>query len=106
MTKFGKSAVYPIGGLIIAGLLLAWQLVRSVSSLLDTNYGFVLLVKLLFVGAIFLIALLHKLRLAPQLLTGITSPRTLQKSIQIELCIGISILMVTVVLSTAVGPNY
>jgi len=106
MTKFGKSAMYPIGGLIIAGLLLAWQLVRSVSSLLDTNYGFVLLVKLLFVGAIFLIALLHKLRLVPQLLTGITSPRTLQKSIQIELCIGISILMVTVVLSTAVGPNY
>lgn len=105
MERFGHIAIGLVTVLIVAGGLLAWKLIGSLSNLLNDIYGLSLLLKLTFVTAVLLLAARHKLQLTPKLLTHSTGAMNMRRSIQIEMVIGLCIFMITAVLTTVLGPQ-
>lgn len=103
MEGFGKQASFMVSLLLVAGLLVAIQLVGSVDALLWSHYGQTILVKLLLVTCILTIAALHKLKLVP-LLKSNDGREVLSKSISIEIYVAVAILLVTAGLTSVVGP--
>ncbi len=103
MINFGKQAITAVSLLLVAGLWLAVQLVGSVDALLSSSYGWTLLFKLFLVICILGVAANHKLKLVPQL-NSIDGRKALSKSISIEIKIAFSILTVTAILTSVVGP--
>jgi len=105
MIDFGKKAIFLVCLLIALGVGVAYHLEGSISNLLFTGHGNVLLLKLVSVAVILLIATKHKLRLVPSL-TNLKAVLILKRSITIEMIIGFIILLITTVLSSLVGPAY
>ena len=105
MRKFGHLAIGLVSLLLLAGTLLAWELVGSVGNLFNQIYGQSLLLKLGFVNAILLLAAWHKLKLTPKLLTHSNAAIDMRRSIQIEMLIGLCIFLITAVLTTVLGPQ-
>lgn len=103
MRRFGQMAVYVVGGLLLAGLLMLFGLLQSPAELLSTSYGLALLVKLLFVLGLLGLAALNRQVLVPAL-NSRQSVGHLQHSIQLELLTASVILALTAYLSTVVGP--
>ena len=103
MRRFGVIAIGLVPVLLMVGCVLAYQLLGSLSALISTPYGWLLLVNMLLVNVMLLFAGWHKWRLVPQL-TDRAAANRLSRSILLESVVGLSILMVTVVVSTAVGP--
>jgi len=64
---WARVAVWFVGGLVLAGALLAWLLVGSVETLVTTAYGWALLTKLALVGVLLAFAAWHRFRLTPAL---------------------------------------
>jgi len=103
MEGFGKQASVMVSLLLVAGLLLAIQLVGDIDALLRSNYGQTILVKLFLVTSILTIAALHKLKLVPNLESH-NGREALSKSISIEMVVAVVILFVTSGLTSVVGP--
>ena len=103
MEGFGKQASVMVSLLLVAGLLLAIQLVGGIDALLWSNYGQTILVKLFLVTSILTIAALHKLKLVPNLESH-NGREALSKSISIEMVVAFVILFVTSGLTSVVGP--
>ena len=103
MKKFGNNAMVVVLVLIIAGVLMCFELFHSLSELFTTAYGQALLVKLTLVLVIFVIAALNKLKLTPGLHNegGVLA---LRNSIRIESVVALFILIITSYFSTIVGP--
>jgi len=105
MRQFGHLAIGLVSLLLLAGTLLAWELVGSVGNLFNQIYGQSLLLKLGFVNAILLLAAWHKLKSTPKLLTHSNAAIDMRRSIQIEMLIGLCIFLITAVLTTVLGPQ-
>ncbi|MCF6458037.1 CopD family protein [Pseudoalteromonas sp. MMG024] len=103
MEGFGKQASVMVSLLLVAGLLLAIQLVGDIDALLWSNYGQTILVKLFLVTSILTIAALHKLKLVPNHESH-NGREALSKSISIEMVVAFVILFVTSGLTSVVGP--
>jgi len=103
MKKFGNNAIAIVLVLIIAGVLMCFELFHSLSELFTTAYGQALLVKLTFVLMVFAIAALNKLKLTPDLHNE-GAVLTLRNSIRLESVVALFILIVTSYFSTIVGP--
>ncbi|MEQ9209642.1 MAG: CopD family protein, partial [Pseudomonadales bacterium] len=106
MHRFGQLAQVAVAVLIATGVFLAIQLLGSVSALWLTDYGQIFLLKLVGVSAILLIGLYHKVRLTPELISKPESSYRLARSIQIEMFVGLLVLLTTAVLTTLVGPSH
>ena len=106
MHRFGQMARYAVALLIGSGVLVVIQLLDSISALWVTEYGRILSIKLVGVSAILLLALFHKMRLVPALLSQPKNSIRLARSIQVELVLGSLILLTTAVLTTLVGPTH
>lgn len=104
MVRFGNVAIGLVSFLVIAGALLAWKLIGSVSDLFSHSYGLALLTKFVFVTFILAIAAWHKFKLTPMILNHPSGASMLRHSINIEMVVGICIFTVTIVLSTVIGP--
>ena len=104
MHRFGVIAMGLVGVLIICGGVVAYQLLGSVMELVTTPYGLMLLAKIAFVALILGFAAWHKFRLVPGLATEQGVAR-LQRSIMWEGVVGFAILVVTLLLTTLVGPE-
>ena len=102
--QFGRAANIVVIMLVGAGLFLIIQLVGSAQAMFNTAYGLSLSLKLMLVTAILLIAIHHKYRLVPKLVST-SSVRTLARSIKWEGTIAIAILFLTAILSTVLGPE-
>lgn len=109
MQRFGQQAGFMVSLLFLAGGILAFKLVGSVSALLASSYGQVLLLKLTIVTTILGLAAYHKYRLVPSLLSenkeGELAKSMLSKSIAIEMGIALLILLITACLTSLVGPE-
>ncbi|KAA3647386.1 MAG: hypothetical protein DWP95_03150 [Proteobacteria bacterium] len=105
MHRFGQMALVMVTLLIAAGGYLAFNLVIGLDALLHTNYGQLLLFKLLLVIVMLLFAAYHKFILVPGLLKATKSRYSLASSIKAELGVGVAILIVTALLTTWVGPT-
>lgn len=104
MHRFGVIAMGLVGVLILCGGVVAYQLLGSVMELVTTLYGLMLLAKIALVALILGLAAWHKFRLVPELTAESSSVR-LQRSIQWEGLVGLIILVVTLLLTTMVGPE-
>ena len=106
MELFGRCAAVIVPLLLLAGFVIAYQLVGSFDLLFGSDYGQLLLLKLMMVAAILSLAALHKWRLVPALNSdnNVQARAILAKSIIVEICLALLILSITTVLSTLVGP--
>ena len=99
--RFGQQAAWVVGGLIIAGLVLAYLITGSPSAVFNTQYGLTLLAKVAIVGALLALAAANKLRFVPAMQAGdMVAAIHLRRSITLEmLAVGV-ILLITAVLTT------
>lgn len=99
--KFGTIAAIVVPTLIIAGVIMSWQLVGSPDRLLTTAYGITLLVKVALVAILLGLAAANKLRFAPALETGdVNAGQALARSIQFEWVCVVGILLATAILTS------
>lgn len=103
MRRFGELALYVVGGLLLAGVLMLFGLLQSPGELLSTTYGRALLLKLLLVLGLLGLAGLNRQVLVPVLNSRQTVGH-LQRSIRLELLLASAILVLTAYLSTVIGP--
>jgi len=100
--RFGSYAIFYILSLLIAGSIFSYILLGNISSLFNTSYGNILLIKI--VSATFLISLgaLNKLFLVPKLnINNEITIKKLKKSINVEIIIVLIILFLTSLLTTS-----
>ncbi len=103
---FGTDATFVVATLALAGALLLLATLASLSDLWQTEYGRLALLKLGTVTVLMGVAAYNKLRLTPRLRAGDTTARSsLQRTVQIELMLAATILMLTASLTTLVGPT-
>jgi len=104
MDRFGHQAGYLVSALLLAGLSLAYITLGSFDALVSTNYGLVLLFKILVVSTILSIAAHHKFILVPRLKKH-KGREALARSINIEMTLALTILIFASVLTSLVGPE-
>lgn len=102
--KFGKQAAIIVPILIVFGLAFAIYLVGSPIKLLGTEYGLILMTKVIVVALLLGLAALNKFRIVPMLLEGQQSAaHHLRTSIRLEFLAFILIFAITAVLTSAVN---
>jgi len=103
MRAYGNVGWFMIGGLLVSGLVLAWQLVGSLAALTGSGYGRLLLLKLGLVSLMMGLGAMNRFRLVPGLGKSDGVAR-LQRSIRAECVLAVLVLAVTAVLTTVTGP--
>ena len=104
--RFSALAVVAVPLLILAGVALTWIQVRRPEGLFTTQYGLVLLVKIVLVGALLGLAALNRLILTPALARGEAgAARRLGRSIQVEIGVVVLIMAATAALGTTPPPR-
>lgn len=102
---FGVIAAYAVGLLIAAGVALSWLLSGSLSALVGTAYGWVLLAKVALVTGLLGLAAWNKWRLVPALRAGDTmATAALRRSISVEMAVVVLILLVTATITSVTTP--
>jgi putative copper export protein/methionine-rich copper-binding protein CopC len=102
--RFSTLAMVAVGGALVAGTFLSWQLVGSLHGLTSTHYGRVLMIKLALVAAVLAVADQSRRWVARprlQLVAGETSllsVRPLVASVAIEIVLAVAVLGVASVL--------
>ena len=103
MRRFGDQALFMVGLLVAAGVLMIFGLLQAPAELWQTPYGRALLLKLLLVLLLLGLAALNRWVYVPALTSKPTATR-LRRSIQGEILLATLILMLTAYLSTVTGP--
>ena len=104
--RFGSIAAWLVTALLAAGAALLWNLLDSASNLWTSDYGRMVLVKILLVSALLGCAALNKWRLVPGLLHDAPlAAAKLQRSIIVEMLLAAGILLVTAAFTTLLGPK-
>ena len=103
--RFGKLALRVVALLIAAGASLLWMLINDAGQFWRSDYGYMMVTKLLAVALILGLAAWNKLSLTPKLLKrqpgAVTSFR---RSLSGEIFFGALILTITAALTTFSGP--
>ena len=94
LRRFSAVAVPVVGLLVLSGLVLAVIQLESIHALIDTNYGIILLVKLVLVLLLLGLAALNRFWLTPALAKNYRFGRELRGSIVLECLLIIAILAV------------
>jgi copper resistance protein D len=105
LERFGTIAMVVVGLLLLAGGALAALFLGSVSALWQTQYGLILMLKLLMAALLLALATLNRFRLVPELAAGRPQASTaLRRSIAAELVLALSLLLATAALTTFTSP--
>ncbi|WP_342805811.1 CopD family protein [Alteromonas sp. M12] len=102
MHQFGQLAIIVVLLMLASGIFLLFQHLASFSELFTTNYGQLIMLKLLLVSAVLLMGAWHKFSLVPNLTQE--NIATLKRSISVEMLVAILVILTTSVLTTLVGP--
>ncbi|HKW52745.1 MAG TPA: CopD family protein [Stellaceae bacterium] len=104
--RFSMLGLISDGTLVLTGCINTWFLVGSVSALIGSDYGRLLLLKLCFFAAMVALAAVNRLRLTPRLITaGTPGPsstvlRRLQRNSLLEAGRGLAVLFAVGALGT------
>jgi len=107
-SRFSTIGVLSVVALVVTGVINGWALVGSVRALTATNYGHLLLVKVMLFFVMLSIAAVNRLRLTPNLLQRVDTVSARDAAVQlrrnaiIEAAIGVIILTIVAVLGTMV----
>jgi putative copper resistance protein D len=97
--RFSILGILSVGALLTTGLVATWNLAGSVQGLIATNYGRLLLLKiLLFAGMIF-IASINRFRITPKL-PAFDALRSLRRNSMVEIGLGLCIVVIVGALGT------
>jgi putative copper resistance protein D len=106
--RFSTLGMVSVSALVMTGLINAWYLVGSVPALLGTEYGRLLLWKLLIFAMMVTLAAINRLRLTPRLATAttiVTSSRNalvrLRRNALLELAGGVAVVGIVAALGVA-----
>jgi putative copper resistance protein D len=105
MKRYGNIAFVCVFILVTGGVVMLIQLLDSPSELFFSEYGLAFLSKLFAVALILTLAAGHKLFWVPRLAYDKNVCGKLRKSINFELIIGLIILSLTALLTSALSPN-
>ena len=101
--KFGNLAVAYILFLLVSGLMSFYLLLGDLNLLFISNYGNILLMKMVFVILLLGLGALNKYRLVPSIKDDFDDiKKKLSRSINIEIVFALSILFLTSILTTSV----
>src|SRR5690606_36205139 len=104
--RFSRIAVGAVALLVAAGLIMVVLQVGSMSGLVGTTYGLILLAKLALVAALLALAAINKLRLTPSLALGEPGAvMALRRTIAAEVGLALAILVATAALGTTPPPR-
>jgi copper transport protein len=92
VARFSAAAASVLTALVLAGSVLAWQLVGGWDGLVDSGYGQVLLAKIALALAAVAVAAYNRFRLVP---VAATARRTLTRTIGAEVAILLAVVLVT-----------
>lgn len=93
MTRFSQWAVYSVALIVLSGIVISWTQVQSPANVLTTDYGMMLVRKLVLVGIILALAAYNKLALTPRLEKGDErGAASIRRTIRIEFVIYVLIL--------------
>jgi putative copper resistance protein D len=106
VSRFGVLGVFSVGTLLSTGLVNSWVLTGSVSALLGSDYGRLLLAKVALFLIMLTVATVNRLRFAPCLVNG-SSPhvtknalRQIERNSLIEVSVGAMVIIIVSVLGT------
>ncbi|WP_417533129.1 copper resistance D family protein [Marinobacterium stanieri] len=102
---FGRLALPAVLLVLVAGMMLSYRLTGWSTDLVNSRYGYWLMLKVALVGAILALAAFHKLYLVPAL-KHVGDARSMKRSLLLEKAVGMAILAVTTVLAVLVGPGH
>lgn len=105
MKRYGNIAIVLVFILVTVGVVMLIQLLSSPSELFFSEYGLAFLSKLFAVALMLTLAAGHKLFWVPRLAHDKNVRGKLRKSINFELIIGLIILSLTALLTSALSPN-
>jgi len=96
LRRFSRLAIVAMSVILVSGTLLAWYLVGNVSSLIGTEYGRLLILKLGLLGGVFLIAGGLQRQLLPMLEVKPSDPtfRSYANRVKLETVVAILIVVV------------
>ena len=104
-SRFGKLALGVVAALLAMGASLLWILIASAAEFWSSQYGRMIMIKLLAVACLLAIAAVNKLYLTPRLLIRNSRAVALfRRSVQAEIFFGALILLTTAAFTTIVGP--
>lgn len=105
--RFGVAAAWIVPLLILAGGLIAWRLLGSLSAIFSTTYGLALLLKIGLVALLLCLALANKLRFIPAMRSGdAAAAKNLVRAIDLEICVIAMVFLVTATLTSVFSlPN-
>lgn len=99
--KFGQFAAVAVPLLIVAGVLMTYRLVGSVSAMVSTDYGQALILKIVIVGGLLALAALNKLRFIPEMMAHREAgAANLSRSIRLEWGLVVMVFLTTAVLTS------
>ncbi|GGW81876.1 copper resistance D family protein [Alteromonas halophila] len=105
MTDFGRTAGYLVSTLVLLGIYMAYTLFTSPEDLIQSQYGLTFLSKMLIVGLLLLLAARHRFVLVPTMQNA-DDKAQLKRSINIEILLAFTLLLITSVLTSVVGPQF
>ena len=107
--RFSYLGMASVGTLLLTGIANAWYTVESFPALFGTGYGRLLLIKLVFFGAMVSLAAVNRLHLSPRLAlgsldggTGVGALRELRRNALLETTLGIAALGIVGALGVSV----
>ena len=99
---FGIYAIGYVGVLITAGLIFSYILLGNISALISTDYGNILLIKMIVVSTLLSLGAINKFKIIPNLsIDQNLGLKRLKKSIQIEILCVLLIFFLTSLLTTS-----
>ena len=99
---FGIYAIGYVGVLITAGLIFSYILLGNISALISTDYGNILLIKMIVVSTLLSLGAINKFNIIPNLsIDQNLGLKRLKKSIQIEILCVLLIFFLTSLLTTS-----
>jgi copper resistance protein D len=103
--RFAGWALVLVAILMAAGTWLLWMLIRDAAEFWSSDYGRMLLIKLLLVALLLAMAALNKLYLTKKLSDGSANAAlSFTRTVQAEMLLGSLILLVTAAFTTLAGP--
>lgn len=98
--RFSTFGAIVVAAVLLSGALNSWFLLRSVADLANTNYGRLLLVKVLLVGVMLGFALFHRFVLLPRVESGMWGLARFRRSVMAETAVALAVLAIVSVLGT------
>ncbi len=100
--RFGRIALWTVGGLVVTGVAMAWTLLGSPQALIGSSYGQTLGLKILIVCSLLALAAINKLHLVPSMRLGDRVAATrLVRSIDAEIVLILIVSATTAALTTS-----